>query len=415
MSIAPAPPRPKLSFAAMRHPQFRWFFWTYVIAMMADNIEHVISYWIMFQKFHSPALGGFAVLSHWLPFLFFSLPMGGVADRVDPRRLIQIGMVLFILVSLGWGLFFLTNSLTMSAAMALLVVHGCAGVFWQGPSQMILHEIVPTEDLQSGVRLNATARYLGVLVGPAVGGAMLIVLGAKAGILVNTLFYLPLVFWLQRAPFRKGRAYVVAASERAVKGIGDLLRAVGEVATQPALLTMILLVGLASGLVGNSYQAQMPNFAHDLGHGDPGVLYSVLLAADAAGAIVAAFALETVASLPVRPGVALGLALGWCGGLVAFALAHSYPLAIACLFVAGFCELSFSSIAQTVVQLRAPAGIRGRILGLFNMAALGCRSFAGISVGIVGSLVGVHYSLALAAGGLAVVVAALLVRERRAA
>src|SRR5438034_11337046 len=60
--------------------------------MMADSIEHVISYWIIFQKFHSPALGGFAVLSHWLPFLFFSVYSGALADRFDPRRIIQLAM-----------------------------------------------------------------------------------------------------------------------------------------------------------------------------------------------------------------------------------------------------------------------------------------------------------------------------------
>ena len=66
--------------------------------MMADSIEHVISYWMMFEKFHSPALGGFAVISHWLPFLLFSIYSGALADRFDPRRIIQIGMVLFMLV-----------------------------------------------------------------------------------------------------------------------------------------------------------------------------------------------------------------------------------------------------------------------------------------------------------------------------
>ena len=56
------PPPKARSFAAMRHPGFRAQFTTFVLAMMADNIEHVISYWVVFQKFHSPALAGFAVL-----------------------------------------------------------------------------------------------------------------------------------------------------------------------------------------------------------------------------------------------------------------------------------------------------------------------------------------------------------------
>ena len=122
----PSAPAAQRSFAALRHPGFRAFVASYALAMMADNIEHVISYWMMFQKFHSPALGGFAVVSHWLPFLLFSVPVGALGDRVDPRRLIQCGMALFMVASLGWGYFFLTDSLQMWQAMLLLVVHGCS-------------------------------------------------------------------------------------------------------------------------------------------------------------------------------------------------------------------------------------------------------------------------------------------------
>jgi MFS family permease len=414
-STTPAAARPRLSFAAMRHPQFRWFFFTYVAAMMADNIEHVISYWVMFRHFHSAALGGFAVLSHWLPFLFFSIAVGALGDRVDPRRIIQVGMVMFAGVSLGWGWFFVTDSLHMWQAMLLLVIHGCAGVLWQTSSQLLLHEVVPPSELQSAVRLNATARYLGVLVGPAVGGAMMLVLGPTIGIFVNAIFYLPLIAWLSLgAPY--DTAKLAAGGRRAVRGLGDIVRTFGDVAGMPAIVSMVLLAGTASFFVGNSYQAQMPNFAQDLGHGDPGAAYSMLLAADAAGALVAGFALETVAKLPVSPRTALLLAMGWAIALASFAMARSYPIALACLFVAGFCELSFSSMAQTVVQLAAPGEIRGRVLGLYNMAALGCRAFAGISVGITGALIGVHLSLAISAGALLAVIAGLLLwRGRRVA
>ena len=81
-----------------------------MLAMMADNIEHVISYWVAFQKFHPAALGGFAVVSHWLPFLVFSVPVGALNDRFDSRRLIQAGMVLFMAASIGWGALFLTDT-----------------------------------------------------------------------------------------------------------------------------------------------------------------------------------------------------------------------------------------------------------------------------------------------------------------
>ena len=90
---APAPAAP-VSFAALRHRGFRAYFLLSALAMMADNIEHVISYWVVHERFDSPALGGFAVVSHWLPFLLFSVYSGALADRLDPRRMIQLGMAL---------------------------------------------------------------------------------------------------------------------------------------------------------------------------------------------------------------------------------------------------------------------------------------------------------------------------------
>jgi MFS family permease len=395
MPKAPAPA--SQSFAALHNPGFRAQFLTYALAMMADNIEHVISYWVVFQKFQSPALAGFAVVSHWLPFLLFSVAAGALADRFDPRRLIQCGMGLFITASVGWGYFFSTDTLQMWHAMVLLVIHGCAGVLWQTPNQMLLYDIVGPANLSSAVRLNATARYLGVLVGPAVGGAILLALGPAHGILLNTVFYLPLVLWLVSAPygprFRKG----TPPPRRAVRGFADIVQTARGLTGQHVIVSMILLAGVTSFFVGNAYNAQMPSFAQDLGHGDPGVSYSMLLAADAAGAMLAGVLLEGRNLLPTSPRTAIVLAMLWCSSLVGFSLATAYPLALALLFTAGFFELAFNAMAQTLVQLNAPIDMRGRVLGLYNMASLGLRAFSGVSVGLLGSLIGIHWSLALSA------------------
>jgi MFS family permease len=387
---------------------YRWYLGTFVFAMMADNIEHVISYWVAYQKFHDPALGGFAVLSHWLPYLAFSVAVGALNDRLDSRRLIQLGMLMFITASCGWGYFFVTDTLTRTAAMALLVLHGFAGVFWLTSSQMILHEIAGPGLLASAVRLNATGRYLAVIAGPAVGGAVMLWLGPSRGIFLNTLFYLPLLLWLVRAPYgqKKGGA------RRAVRGLADIAETARHVRGIPELALMMLLAGAASFFVGNSYQAQMPGFATDLGHGDPGLAYTALLAADASGALVGGFLLETRGGLRTHPTVALRLAVGWAASLAAFACVRSYPLALALLFCAGFFELSFSSMAQTIVQLKAPAPIRGRVLGLYNMSALGLRAFSGITVGLAAGITGIHVSLASSAAAFAAVLGIALWRTR---
>ncbi|MET4760203.1 MULTISPECIES: MFS transporter [Bradyrhizobium] len=396
------------SFAAMKSVPYRLQFTAYVLAMMADNIEHVISYWVVFQKFHSPALAGFAVLSHWLPFLLFSVAVGGLADRFDPRRIIQCGMLLFIVASSGWGFFFITDTIQMWHAMLLLVIHGCAGVLWQTPNQLLLYDLVGPADLPSAVRLNAMARYLGILVGPAVGGIIMLTLGTSHGIIFNTLFYLPMLLWLFWAPVRDNS---VAVRRFAVRGIADIVLTIRAIGTQPTLTSMTWLAGLTSFMIGNAYHAQMPGYAGDLGHGDPGVSYSVLLAADAAGAVLAAIALESWGRLKGTPRTAIMLAMLWSAALLGFATVRIYPVAIVLLFFAGFFELSFNTMAQALVQVNAPHDIRGRVVGLYNMAGLGMRAFSGITVGLFGAAIGIHWSLGLSA---AVLLALLLLLQRRA-
>lgn len=411
MSTSTAP----RSFAAFRQPGFRIFCLGSGAAMMADNIEHVISYWVIFQKFESPELAGFAVISHWLPFLLLSVYSGVLADRFDPRRIIQLGMVLFMAVSVAWGVLFLTDTIQQWHAMVLLVLHGIAGVLWMPSSMLLLHDIVEPDLLQSAVRLNASSRYLGMLLGPALGSGLLLLLGPGWAILANALIYLPLTLWLWKAPYGPAFRKVQRPPGAANRGFADIVATMRAVADNRTIVFMTVLAGMASFFVGGSYQAQMPGFAQDLGHGDPGITYGMLLAADAAGALAAGLVLESRGLLTAKPVTAFVLAMMWCAALAGFALTGFYPLALGLLFVAGFVELSFNSMSQTLVQLNSPVEIRGRVIGLFSMAALGLRTFSGITVGMVGGLIGVPWSLALSALALLAVLSVLLAVYRRPA
>lgn len=411
---SPAPNK-TVSFAALQHRHFRPFFVTTMLAMMADNIEHVISYWVLFQKFQSPVLAGFAVISHWTPFLLLSVYFGGLADRYDCRKLIQIAQVMYMFVSALWAILFLTDTIQVWHACVLLIIHGIAGVFWTPAEQLLIHDLVGADDLPSAVRLNATSRQLGILFGPAIGGGLMLWFGAPAGLFINALIYLPLTIWLMIVPYtghlREG------ALPRRVLRWRDAIDVIAEVAHNRPIITMVALGGAASLFVGNAFQANMPEFAHDLGTDKADFAYSALLAANAAGSVFGGFVLDGKAWLPPTVKSAISCAILWCVTMTAFAFSASYPFSLVLLFVAGALNLSFYSIAQTIVQLQAPAALRGRLIGLFSMSAFGLRAFSGLTVGVVGGLIGIHWSLALSSMILLAVTVALFAfaQQQRAA
>jgi MFS family permease len=396
----------KIAFAALHHRDFRSYFVTTMLAMMADNIEHVISYWLLFEKFRSPVLAGFAVLSHWTPFLFFSVYFGAMADRYDCRKVIQVAQIMFMGVSAAWAYLFYTDTIEVWHACVLLVIHGMAGVLWSPGSQLLIHDIVGSEQLQSAVRLNSTSRQLGILFGPAVGGGLMLLLSPPMGLVVNTLIYLPLTLWLLTVPYTGHSRERAAPARRAIRW-RDAFEIVREASGNRAIVTMIVLAGCVSFLVGTAFQATMPEFAHDLGTEKADLAYSALLGANAAGAVAGGFMLEGRGWLPPRVSTAMISAILWCLAITGFALSTSYYLSLLLLFTAGVLNLTFSSMGQTIVQLLSPPHLRGRLIGLFAMASLGLKAFSGVTVGVLGGLIGVHWSLALSAMVLLAITVAL--------
>jgi MFS family permease len=387
-------------FAALRNRDCRPYLFGAALAMMADNVEHVITYWVLWQKFHSPALAGFEVISHWVPFLLFSVYFGSLADRYDCRRLIQAAQALFMLVSALWGVLFLTHSLRIWEACLLLVLHGCAGALWGPGEQLMLHDFVGREELPSAVRLNATFRSLGVLFGPVVGSALLLGLGPVRGIFVNIAIYLPLTLFLFRTKFT-GHLRDHGPRPPRVGMLGSL-RVLKDVRSDHTLVSMIVLGGLGSFFIGTSLQTAMPLFAQDLGAGSAGLAYGVLLFANGAGGVIGGILLEATGSIKPNTKAAVVSTAAYGVTTLFFALTGSYLIALALLFLGGIANLASMSIGQTIVQLRAAPADRGRVVGLYGVSANGLRAGSGFTVGILGVAVGIHASLGFSAAALCI-------------
>jgi MFS family permease len=90
-------------------------------------------------------------------------------------------------------------------------------------------------------------------------------------------------------------------------------------------------------------------------------------------------------------------------------------LSLGLLMCAGMANLAAQSTAQTLVQLLAPSETRGRVVGVYNMASSGLRAGSGLSIGLLGGLIGIHWSLGFSAAFLVVIVVGLIVYTARVA
>jgi MFS family permease len=373
--------------------------------MAGDNAEHAITYLVMWQLFESPLLAGFAVISHWLPHLLFSLRFGELADRFDARRIIQISCGLFAAASLVWGGLLLAGILEPWHCVVLLLVHGFASALWQPANQVMLGDIVEPRDLPSAVRLMATGLSVGQLIGPAMGAVLLFTIGPAWGMFANALFYVPFLLHLARSPFD---GHARRAGPRTRVGWRDLGGIFADVRRYPAILTVLVLHAAVALLIGVALMPLLPEFGVLLGQAESGLGYGLLLVAMSVGAVTAGVLLESVGRIRATPVVSVVSELIFAVCIVGFALSRDFGLSLALLVVAGGMSIVSISTAQTVVQLEAPPEKRGRFVGAFQTTNMGFRVGSGLVVALLAGLVGVPIAIALAGALLAVVCMALL-------
>lgn len=405
MNSAEVPEERPRKFGALRDRRTGPYIGGGALSMMADNVEHVLAYWVLWQTFHSPWLVGFQIVSHWLPYLLFSVAAGALAERFDPRRVIQIGQALFMLVSAAWGVLFVTGSLELWHACVLLVIHGIAGCLWMPAEQLLLYKFVGPKQLPGAIRMNATFRSLAFLAGPVVGSALLLSIGPAAGMFVNILFYLPLTVFLWFVKLDRGDARPARSTEKPMTFF-SAFSVLGTIRRDRQLLGMILLSALSAATIGAVIQNAMPEFAEGLGAGSAGLAYGVLLFANGAGGVIGGLLLEATGRVPTTARTAVFAAIVLGITTIVFASSSIYPIAVAALLIGGVARITADATEMSIVQLRAPDDQRGRVIGAYTMFGPGMMTFSGLTVAVLGSLFGLRGSVLF--GGITLTLGAIV-------
>lgn len=394
-----------MRFTALRAPWYKGYLAGGSLLMGGDNAEHAITYFVMWQAFHSPLLAGFAVVSHWLPHLLFSVFFGSLADRFDCRRIIQVALGLFAAASVAWGVLIATGTLQAWHCVVLLLLHGFASALWHPASGVMIYDIVGEKDLPSAVRLMATGLSVGQLAGPAVGAALLFTVGPAIGMFLNVLFYLPFAIYLLRLPF-DGHARRHVAPPRI--GLRDVVAVIRELPRFPSILVVVVLQGAVGLLIGTALMPLFPEFGALLGQDTSGLGYAVLIVGMSTGAVIGGIALETIGTVRASTRLAILSTLVFAIAVGVFAFSRDYVLSVAVLVIAGIASIASSSISQTVVQLDAPPERRGRFVGAYGMTSMGLRVGSGVMFGVLGAALGAPLAVGIDAAALAVVAVVLL-------
>jgi len=409
-ALAPAPaPLPR--FGALSHRNFRLFFFGQGISLVGTWMQNIAEGWLVLTLTNSPFYVGLVSALSSLGVLLFTLYAGILADRTDKRRTILICQLLFMTEAFIIAVLVWTHVITVWQVMVFATVLGIASAFDIPTRQSFLVELVGKDDLMNGIALNSSAFNAARVVGPAVAGALIGLVGIAWCYFLNGLSYIAVIVGLLMIKLPRFEPRPSPGS--AWSGFREVLQFLGA---DRRLRTLVLLTATLS-IFGFPYITMMPVFARNVLHRGAGG-YGILTSSVGIGAMLGALGVAMLGRSIVHKGRTMllgGISFGVL--LVLFSASRSLGLSMALLALAGCAMIVNNSLTNTLLQTAVPDHLRGRVMGFYSFVFVGLAPFGAFLVGLVAE----HYGapVAVGAGGvlvtLGVVGAAWRVPELRTA
>lgn len=379
-------------FAALRYRDFAAFAVARFCATLSWQMLSVAAGWQVYQITRDPLDLGLLGLAQFLPFIFLVLPAGHVADRAD-RRLVLVAAYTIEACCAGLLLWFtLAGTRSVWPAFTAMALFGVGRSFWMPTGQSITPNLVPPEVFASAVAVNATLFQVGVIVGPALGG-LLLLFGPQA--VYATVLGLLSIVLLSIASIKPVRVAGAMATFR----FRDLLEGLRFVLHRRTVLGAISL-DLFAVLFGGA-TAMLPIYASDVLHVSPAG-FGALRAAPGVGAAVTATMLA-IAPLQRHVGrwMFSGVALFGLATIV-FGISKVFWVSLVALFLLGMGDMVSVFIRHLLVQLETPDAIRGRVSAVSSMFIGASNELGEFESGVTARLFGLVPSVLI--GGIATLI-----------
>lgn len=384
------------ALAALRHRDFRLLWLGQLLSTTGTVMQEVTVAWHVYLLTDSPLQVGLLGLFRVVAVLAIALVGGAIADLVSRKRVLRASQTTLLALAAALGLATASGAATPWLIYGVTLLTAATLAFDTPARQALVPSTVPREELPAALTLQTLVRQTATVVGPGIGGLVLAQLGLAATYGLASACYLGMLVALLRiGPTPEARAQ----SGGLAMALGGLRYARRE----PIVLLTYCLDFAVTCLVQTL--TLIPIFARDvLAVGPLGL--GLLHAASASGALVGGAVLGLLGG-PHRP-VPMMLAAYAARGLfvVGFGQAPDLAVAVLMLFCVGASDVVSEVSAQTVVQLKTPDEVRGRVMAFGMLFTWNGPYLGQMQSGLVASLVGPRSAAAL--GGLGGLVVALL-------
>ncbi|MFD0575507.1 MFS transporter [Dactylosporangium darangshiense] len=361
------------AFESLRDPRYRWWFLAQILSASGTMTSAVAQSWLVLNMTGRAVDIALITALMFLPTLIAGPWAGALVDRVDVRRLLLATNVAFAALAAAQAGLIAGGGIRLWMLYAFAALNGAVFALDQPARQVYVFELVGPARLTSAVGLYEVVLNASRALGPAVGGVLLATTGIASCLAFNAATYLPtaaLLLWLRPAAAPPPRTAPAREPRRIGAGLALVRR-------DPVLLSCIVLAAV-SGMVFN-LAVTTPLFATRALHLGGGG-YGAFTACFGLGALPGAFMAASTNGAPA-PRLVRNLALATSLSVLATCLTPVAAGAFAGMVVVGFFSIWLIATANTLVQLAAPAGMRGLIMGIWAMALPGCNPLTGLLAG----------------------------------
>jgi predicted MFS family arabinose efflux permease len=392
------------TFSALRHRNYRLFITGQVISLSGTWMQRVAQAWLVYELTRSAFALGVVGFATRLPVIFFSLLAGVLADRIDKRRILVASQVVAMSQAVVLAVLTLSGAVRFWHVAVLGALLGTTQAFDAPTRHSFFKEMVGDKDLMNAIALNSTAFNTARLVGPAIAGVLIYMIGAGGCFLVNAFSYLAVLIAYLLMRFGDRPPPVPQGSHW-----DELKQGLKYVRGSAVVRTALILVGIAS-LFTFSYATLLPVFASAVLRGDAGT-YAGLMTAVGAGALAAGLAVASLGDYRHKGLLTSAGVLAFPMSMGALSIARTPAAAIAVCFGLGIAMIVLTATMNTLVQSAISDRLRGRVMSLYVMIFLGPLPFGNLLAGRLAETLGVVTTLRLGAGASLLASTILLLRS----